>query len=68
MTGEQLKRARKTLGLDQVDLAKKLGVHPMTVSKWETGSSPIPKATGELVRLWAAAVPTNRKPSKERKS
>jgi DNA-binding transcriptional regulator YiaG len=56
MTGEQLKRARKnTLRIDQVTLAKKLGVHSMTVSKWERGASPIPKATGELVRLWAAA-------------
>jgi transcriptional regulator with XRE-family HTH domain len=52
MTGDQLKRARKALGIDQVNLAKRLGVHPMTVSKWERGSSPIPKATGELVRLW----------------
>jgi transcriptional regulator with XRE-family HTH domain len=53
--GEQLKRARKELRLDQVALAKRLGVHPMTISKWERDVSPIPKATGELVRLWAAA-------------
>jgi transcriptional regulator with XRE-family HTH domain len=55
MTAEQLKRARKALDLEQTQLARKLGVHPMTVSKWERGISPIPKATGELVRLWAAA-------------
>jgi transcriptional regulator with XRE-family HTH domain len=61
MTEEQLKRARKALGLEQTELAKRLGVHPMTVSKWECGTSPIPKATGELVRLWTA---TNRKGKK----
>ena len=65
MTAEQLKRARKALVLEQTELAKRLGVHPMTVSKWERGISPIPKATGELVRLWSA---TKRNTAKGRKS
>ena len=56
MTAEQLKRARKALELEQTELAKRLGVHPMTISKWERGTSPIPKATGELIRLWAATI------------
>jgi transcriptional regulator with XRE-family HTH domain len=64
MTAEQLKRARKALGLEQVELAKRLGVHPMTVSKWERGITPIPKATGELVRLWAREL----RPKSKRKS
>lgn len=55
MTGQQLKRARKALGIDQVTVAKRLGVHPMTISKWERGVVPIPKATGELVHLWVKA-------------
>lgn len=55
MTGEQLKRARKALGIDQVTLAKRLGVHPMTISKWEREVVPIPKSTGELVGLWVKA-------------
>ncbi len=54
MTAPQLKRLRAKLGLDQVELARRLGVHPMTVSRWERGVIHIPKATAELLKLWAA--------------
>jgi transcriptional regulator with XRE-family HTH domain len=39
MTSEQIAQLRKDLGLSQVDFAQLLGVHFMTVSKWERGES-----------------------------
>ncbi len=37
MTSAQLQKLRERLGLSQVQLAQLLGVHPLTVSKWERG-------------------------------
>jgi transcriptional regulator with XRE-family HTH domain len=37
MTPAELNRLRVDLGLSQVQLAQLLGVHPLTVSKWERG-------------------------------
>jgi putative transcriptional regulator len=37
MTPEQVSTIRNKLGLSQVQLAQLLGVHPLTVSKWERG-------------------------------
>lgn len=38
MTAEEIKDLREgQLGLTQVQLAQLLGVHPLTVSKWERG-------------------------------
>jgi|1185.fasta_scaffold161790_3 putative transcriptional regulator len=37
MTTAELQRLREKLGLSQVQLAQLLGVHPLTVSKWERG-------------------------------
>ncbi len=35
-SGENIVRdLRREIGLSQAELAKRLGVHPMTVSKWE---------------------------------
>lgn len=42
MDREELREWRKRNRFTQVDLAKALGVHPMTVSKWETEAREIP--------------------------
>jgi len=37
MTPAEIQPLREKLGLSQVQLAQLLGVHPLTVSKWERG-------------------------------
>jgi DNA-binding transcriptional regulator YiaG len=48
---------RKKLNLKQTDLAKRLDVSSSTVQKWESGASPAPKATLELLQLLAGVHP-----------
>ncbi len=54
MTPADLRQIRKQLGLNQAELAARLGRHPQTISKWERGAEPLPD-TGEL-RLALAAL------------
>ena len=49
MTGDELKVARKGMGLGQHELAEKLGVSRKSVSEWERGS-PIDKRTEMALR------------------
>jgi len=42
MTGKELKELRRRLGLTQKKLARQLGVIPLTVARWETGTRAIP--------------------------
>ncbi len=53
VSGEELRFARKVLGLRQVELAEQLGVAVETVSRWETGADafkrPIQLAVCDLV-------------------
>jgi transcriptional regulator with XRE-family HTH domain len=49
--GAELRRYRKDLGLTQVRLAKRLGVHPITLSRWERDESRIPKTAARLILL-----------------
>ena len=37
MSGAQIRELREKLGLTQSELAQLLGVHAVTVSRWETG-------------------------------
>jgi transcriptional regulator with XRE-family HTH domain len=41
LTGTQVRERREALGLTQTQLGAKLGKHKITVSRWETGTSPI---------------------------
>jgi DNA-binding XRE family transcriptional regulator len=36
----EVRRVRQRLGVTQGELAQMLGVHPVTVSKWERGALP----------------------------
>jgi transcriptional regulator with XRE-family HTH domain len=46
-----MKRKRLALGLTQEALAKRIGVHRITIAKWEAGTVPIPKPIGLLMEL-----------------
>lgn len=49
VSGADLARHRTRLGLTQTELAARLGVHAMTVSKWERAEHRIPAAVAKLV-------------------
>jgi DNA-binding transcriptional regulator YiaG len=65
VTGSEMKRHRETLGLKQTELAERLGVHPMTVSRWERGVGAISKPVEQLVLMFAAS--SKRDKAKRRK-
>jgi DNA-binding transcriptional regulator YiaG len=54
MTGPQLRRTRRQLGLTQVGLATALGVTSTTVARWERGESGISEPVARLVRILVA--------------
>jgi transcriptional regulator with XRE-family HTH domain len=51
MTGDELKHYRAILRSTQEDLADELGVHPMTVSRWERETVAIPAPVAKLVEM-----------------
>lgn len=53
MDAKTVKRIRQQVGLTQVELAESLGVHRVTVAKWETGALPVPRMAAILLRQWA---------------
>lgn len=42
MDGEDLKLWRKKCGITQVELARMLGTHQVTIARWETGARKVP--------------------------
>lgn len=44
---------RRALGMDQTQLARLIGVHHKTPSRWETGRVIIPKAKFLLLKVFA---------------
>jgi DNA-binding transcriptional regulator YiaG len=50
MTPKELKARRERLDLSQTELAKKLKVHLMTVSRWERGVVEIPHMVEAALR------------------
>lgn len=53
MTGSELRRIRKRLGLTQAALAERIAVATNTVARWERGELPIRETTARLIRLLA---------------
>ena len=51
MTGDQLREARLALHFSKVKLAETLGVNRATIARWENGTSRIPAAVAQLVRI-----------------
>jgi len=51
MTPEQLKQARKSLGLTQAAMAAKMGIILRKWERWEGGHSPISPEGATLLRL-----------------
>jgi DNA-binding transcriptional regulator YiaG len=54
MTPAELRRIRKRLGLTQRQFSALVGVHLVTVKKWEASMRRIPNTTAKLIRLLAA--------------
>ena len=55
MTSEEVKKIRGNLKMTQQHLAQILGVHPITVSKWERGRISVPHYHGTLLTSFKEA-------------
>jgi transcriptional regulator with XRE-family HTH domain len=55
MTGAEVRDIRRRCGWRQVDLAERLGVHVITVSRWERDRVAIPEPTARLILMIADA-------------
>jgi DNA-binding transcriptional regulator YiaG len=51
MTPDEVRRIRKRLGLTQSKFATLVGVHLVTIKKWETGAMGMRNTTEALIRL-----------------
>ena len=51
MTGPEFRRALKALGMRQGAFAERLGVGPITVSRWATGVYPVPRYAEYILML-----------------
>jgi DNA-binding transcriptional regulator YiaG len=50
---EVLRNLRQSLQMSQAALASRLGVHPVTVARWETGARRVPEMAMRFVELIA---------------
>jgi DNA-binding transcriptional regulator YiaG len=55
VTGSEVREIRRALGMSQPEFAELVGVHAISVSKWETGAMGIRRTTEKLIRLLAAS-------------
>jgi transcriptional regulator with XRE-family HTH domain len=55
MTGQEVKRIRHALGLTQRQFAAQLGVHVVTVAKWETDMQGLRGPAVKLITMLGAA-------------
>jgi putative zinc finger/helix-turn-helix YgiT family protein len=63
VSGEEVRFIRKALGLSQASFAKRLGVHRVSVARWETSEVPLDGPTSVAIRA-LAAIPVLARPSK----
>jgi putative zinc finger/helix-turn-helix YgiT family protein len=56
LTGAEVKFLRRRVGLQSKDLAERLGITPVQLSRLETGARRITRPTDLLIRLVAAAM------------
>ncbi len=54
MSPKQFRDALQGLDLNQVEIARELGVTARTVRYWIAGTYPIPEAVSLLIRTWLA--------------
>ena len=57
MTGNEVREARRVLALTQAELAERLGVHALTVSRWERSASPVPEMAARLLAILTTGAP-----------
>ena len=67
MTPDEVRHARKVLGLSQSKFAALLGVHLVTVKKWETGAQGLRTTSERLIRLLMAQ-PASARPKARRRA
>lgn len=65
MTREELVALRDSLGLSQRELARRIGVSPRTVARWEEGLHPIGLVYEKLIRIQASAAQIASRPKPE---
>ena len=61
MTPEELRRIRAALGLSKREMARRIGVAPRTIARWEDGEHPIGLVYEKLIRLQLDAASLARK-------
>jgi DNA-binding transcriptional regulator YiaG len=61
VTGDEVRAIRRRLKLTQVAFARLVGVHEITVSRWENGALAIREPTAKLLRLLLRQAPPRRR-------
>ena len=60
MTRDELRRIRTALGFSKREMARRIGVAPKTITRWENGEHPIGLVYEKLIRLQAEAARVGR--------
>jgi transcriptional regulator with XRE-family HTH domain len=66
VTGEELKEMREKTGLVQVDYAARLGIHPISLSRFERGAEPITLTVELAVHELARRLRAEQKPKSKK--